>query len=188
MDADDSSSILSALAHWRIAVCVVAGAFLGWLLVVVLGWLSGLQGIALPFCGLFGGIVWESFAENRARPHAPKTTLAVATLSSAVGGCIWGGMSLESLIAGAVVLVVASAAWFWYATTVSRRFTVRQGAMILGAALVAYGVVGIAVRSAAQLRMHTDRHRRASPPVMAGDARRWASHEAAVPPWFTGER
>jgi len=146
MDLADSLAFLSLLVHWRVVLCMVVGGALGWLLAVTLELISGLQGIALPLFGLFGGIGWDLTA--REGPSELKTTFTVAALSASVCGCIWGAMSFQAPVAGAAVLILALVTWFCYSAVIHRWFTGREGFAIGGVSLVSYCVVAFMLSNA----------------------------------------
>ena len=147
IDLGNSLGILNMVSHWRVWLFVLAAALLGWVLTVPVEWVSGLQGIALPFFGLFGGIYWDSAAQLGS--PKPKTTLAVAILSAAVIGCVWGAVSFKVPIAGAALLLAAFVIWYSFAVVVRRWFSNGNALVIGSASLITFCVVAFLVRNAA---------------------------------------
>jgi uncharacterized YccA/Bax inhibitor family protein len=107
--------VVVLLLHWRIVVCLVASALGAYALVLLLPWLTGLQGVVIAALGLIPGVIWQAAYETNGRDAESQiTTPFVAGLSAFFVGVIWGlasSASLYSAVAGALILALALLAW-----------------------------------------------------------------------------
>ena len=147
MDLGDALGILNVVVYWRIWLSVILTALVGWLLAVPFEWISGLQGMALPAFAFVVGYHWNETAQGESGRR--KTTLTVAALAGAVCGCVWGAVSFKAPAAGAVLLLVAIAIWFCYATFIRTFFSSCQAFVVVATSFIPYSVVTFLLRNTA---------------------------------------
>jgi hypothetical protein len=153
MDLDGVLGVVGLLLYWRAVLCLLISIVGAFLLVHLLPWFTGLQGLVFAVLGLLPGLIWEEAARSSpTAPASPSTSTSVGVLAAVVFGTVWGAVSstsVHSAIAGVAVLALAAWAWFYYAVVSKLWLSREQGILCTVAAVVAYPIAAVIAHSAA---------------------------------------
>lgn len=98
MDLGDVLGVFGLLLYWRVVLCLLVSIVGAFLLVHLLPWFTGVQGLVFAALGLLPGIIWEEAARSSpAAPAAPSTSTFVAVLAAVIFGGLWGAVSSTSV-------------------------------------------------------------------------------------------
>lgn len=153
MELDGVLGVVALLLHWRVALCLLVSSVGAFLLVHLIPWFTGLQGLVLAALGLLAGVMWEEAA--RPSPGAPdprSTSTFVAALAAIIFSAVWGALSSASLHSGAAglaILAIAVWGWFRYAVTSKAWLSREQCVICTVSAVAAYPIAALIAHNAA---------------------------------------
>ena len=131
MNLEGAAGALWVVLHWRVSLSFVASLSAAYLLVQTVPWITGLQGVAIAAIGVAAGIAWEGRSTSSTNAPSLLSSRSGSLGLAVITGAAWGlfsSTSRESVVSGAVLLVLGAALWSWY---VSRNKLTVRGRLIV---------------------------------------------------------
>ncbi len=144
---------LYAVFHWRVIVCLVVSSCLAIVLVNLVPWLTGLQGVVLAALGLIPGVIWDEWGTSKQSKKIVKpseTSTFVASASAIIIGGAWGvfsATSFHSFCAGTVIFLVAGWVWSWYVNSFKHWFTKGRVFLCVVLAALSYPIAALVAQN-----------------------------------------